>query len=44
MEDMQDYFTHKTFKKTPGKPTREAIKLVQDKTSENAAGTPSELV
>ena len=43
MEDMQDYFTHKTIKKIPSKPTREDIKLVQDKTSKNAAGTPCEL-
>ena len=43
MEEMQDYFTHTIIKKIPGKPTREDVKKAQDKTCENAAGTPCEL-
>ena len=43
MDEISEYFAHKTINKIEGKPGREDIKRVQTKIQENAAAIPSEL-
>ena len=43
MEEITEYFMHKTIEKIEGKPTRENIKKVLLKIQENSAAVPTEL-
>jgi len=43
IEEISDYFIHKNIKKVIGKPTREDITQILDKTHEDSAAVPCEL-
>lgn len=43
MDEISEYFVHKSIKKVQGKSSREEMKQAQIKIQENAAAVPSEL-